>query len=127
MTDFGLNENIQPAAPECNVSVVIPTLSERSCEEFDIARFPIVTVRTRLLESASTSATINLDLEIQFAGQTFGYKQVPFERVVQGSETRITGLIPAKLSDFKIDPPSLLTMPIKNDIPVRVDLTWHTM
>ncbi len=24
----------------------------------------------------------------------------------------------------KIDPPSLLTMPVKNDIPVRVDLTW---
>jgi hypothetical protein len=91
------------------------------------AQFPIVAVRTRLPESASTSATINLDLEIQFAGQTFEYKQVPFQRVVQGSETRITGVIPAKLSDFKIDPPSLLTMPIKSDIPVRVDLTWHTM
>jgi len=91
------------------------------------AQFPIVAVRTRLPESASTSATINLDLEIQFAGQTFEYKQVPFQRVVLGSETRITGVIPAKVSDFKIDPPSLLTMPIKNDIPVRVDLTWHTM
>ena len=91
------------------------------------AQFPIVTVRTRMPESASTSATINLDLEIQFAGQTVQYKQVPFQRVAQGSETRITGTIPAKLTDFKIDPPSLLTMPIKNDIPVRVDLTWHPM
>jgi len=45
--------------------------------------------------------------------------------VVQGSETRITGTIPVKLSDFKIDPPSLLTMPIKNDIPVRIDMTWR--
>src|ERR1039458_9108917 len=77
------------------------------------AQFPIVTVRTRVPESASASATINLDLEIQFAGQTVQYKQVPFQRVVQGSETRITGTIPAKLSDFKIDPPSLLTMPVK--------------
>ena len=91
------------------------------------AEFPIVTVRTRMPESASTSATINLDLEVQFAGQTFEYKQVPFQRVVQGNETRITGTIPAKLTDFKIDPPSLLTMPIKNEIPVRVDLTWHPM
>ncbi len=91
------------------------------------AEFPIVTVRTRVPESASTSATINLDLEIQFAGQTVQYKQVPFQRVVQGSETRITGTIPAKLTDFKIDPPSLLTMPVKNDFPVRVDLTWHPM
>ena len=91
------------------------------------AEFPIVTVRTRMPETASASATINLDLEIQFAGQTFVYKQVPFQRVVQGNETRITGRIPAKLSDFRIDPPSLLTMPIKNDIPVRVDLTRHPM
>jgi hypothetical protein len=91
------------------------------------AQFPIVTVRIRVPESASASAMINLDLEVQFAGQTVQYKQVPFQRVAQGSETRITGTIPAKLSDFKIDPPSLLAMPVKNDIPVRVDLTWHPM
>ena len=91
------------------------------------AQFPLVTVRTHVPESASASATINLDMEVQFAGQTVKYKQVPFQRVVQGSETRITGTIPAKLSDFKIDPPSLLTMPVKNDIPVRIDLTWHPM
>jgi hypothetical protein len=91
------------------------------------AEFPIVTVRTRVPESASTSATIYLDLEIQFAGQTAQYKQVPFQRVAQGSESRITGTIPAKLSDFKIDPPSLLTIPVKNEMPVRVDMTWHPM
>src|SRR5271167_1514488 len=34
------------------------------------AEFPIVAVRTRLPESVATSATINADLEIQFAGQT---------------------------------------------------------
>ena len=81
------------------------------------AQFPIVTVRTRVPETASESPTINLDLEIQFAGKTFEYKQVPFQRVVQGNETRITGTIPAKLSDFKIDPPSLLTMPSRTAFP----------
>jgi hypothetical protein len=91
------------------------------------AEFPIVTVRTRVPESASTAATINLDLEVKFAGQTVQYKQVPFQRVVHGNETQITGTIPAKVADFKIDPPSLLTMPIKNDIPIQVDLTWHSM
>src|SRR6202142_4693929 len=89
------------------------------------AEFPIVTVRTRLPESAAASATINADLEIQFAGQTAHYKQVPLKLETQGGETHITGTIPATLSDFKIDPPSLLTMPVKNEIPVRVDLTWH--
>src|ERR1039457_3355223 len=91
------------------------------------AQFPIVSVRTRVPESASTSATIYLDLEIQFAGQTALYKQVPFQRVAHGSATQITGTIPAKLSDFKIDPPSLLTVPVKNEMPVRVDMTWHPM
>jgi len=89
------------------------------------AEFPIVTVRTRLPESAAELVTINADLEIQFAGQTAQYKQVPFKRETQGSETHITGTIPATLADFKIDPPSLLMMPVKNEIPVRVDMTWR--
>jgi hypothetical protein len=89
------------------------------------AQFPMVTVRTRLPEANSTSAAIRADLEIQFAGQTTQYKQVQFQVVMQGTETRISGTIPATLSDFKIDPPTLLTMPIKNEIPVHVELTWH--
>jgi hypothetical protein len=88
------------------------------------AEFPMVTVRTRLPESASGSATIKADLEIQFAGQTAQYKQIPFEVVTQGEERKITGTIPTTLTDFKIDPPSLLTLPVKNDIPVRVEMTW---
>src|ERR1017187_10553229 len=89
------------------------------------AEFPLVTVRTRLPESDAASSTISADLEIQFAGQTAHYKQVPFKVEKQGGETHITGTIPATLSDFKMDPPSLLTVPVKNDIPVRVDMTWH--
>jgi hypothetical protein len=89
------------------------------------AQFPLVTLRTRLPESDAAASTINADLEIQFAGQTVHYKQVPFKVEKQGGETHITGTIPATLTDFKIDPPSLLTMPVKNDIPVRVDMTWH--
>jgi hypothetical protein len=89
------------------------------------AQFPMVTVRTRLRESASTSTTVQVDLEIQFAGQTARYKQLSFQLAPQGDQIRITGTIPATLADFKIDPPSLLTMPVKNEIPVRVDLTWR--
>ena len=85
----------------------------------------MVIVRTRLPESASTLTTIQADLEIQFAGQTAHYKQVPFQLAKQGNEIRITGTIPATLVDFKIDPPSLLTLPVKNEIPVRVELIWR--
>jgi hypothetical protein len=89
------------------------------------AEFPMVTVRTRLPESSSTSATVQADLEIQFAGQTAQYKQVSFQLVTKGNQTSISGTIPATLTDFKIDPPSLLTLPVKNEIPIRVEMTWH--
>jgi hypothetical protein len=89
------------------------------------AQFPMVTVRTRLPETSSSSADIRADLEVQFAGQTVSYRQVAFHLVTQGKESQLSGTIPATLSDFKIAPPSLLTMPVKNEMPVHVELTWH--
>lgn len=91
------------------------------------AEFPLVTVRVQLPESAASASIVNADLEIQFAGQTAHYKQVPLQLVMQGKEAKITGTIPATLSDFKIDPPSLLTFPVKNEMPVRVEMTWKPM
>ena len=85
----------------------------------------MVTVRMHLPEDASASATIYADLEIQFAGQTANYKRVQFQQVTQGGEIRISGIIPTTLSDYKIDPPSLLTLPVKNEIPIRVEMTWR--
>jgi hypothetical protein len=89
------------------------------------AQFPMVSVRTQLPEDASGTPTIYADLDVEFAGQTVHYARVPFESVTHGNETHISGTIPMTLSDFKIDPPSLLTIPVKNEIPVRVDLTWR--
>jgi hypothetical protein len=88
-------------------------------------QFPMVTVRTRLPEEASSSATIQADLEIQFAGQTATYRQVPFERAAKDNATRSSGTIPAKLSDFRIDPPALFAVAVKNEMPVKVEMTWH--
>ncbi len=89
-------------------------------------QYPIVTVRTRLPESASSSPTIAADLDIQFAGQTVSYKQVAFQRISEGTKSRITGIVPCMVSDFKIDPPSLLAVPIKNEMPIRIDMTWRS-
>lgn len=88
------------------------------------AEFPMVIVRTRLPETASSSTPIKADLEIQFAGQTAHYKDVSFELTSDGNDKQITGTIPATLADFKIDPPSLLTLPVKNEIPIKVEMTW---
>ncbi len=90
-------------------------------------QFPMVIVRTQFPEAATSSPTIYADLEVQFAGQTAHYQHVPFQRATQGNEVRISGTVPATCSDFKIDRPSFLTVPIKNEIPVRVDMTWRSM
>jgi hypothetical protein len=91
------------------------------------AQFPMVVVRTRIPESTPPSGTIYADLEVQFAGQTVKYNNVPFEKTTSGNDVRIVGTVPATCSDFKIDPPSFLMVPIKNEIPVRVDMTWRPM
>jgi hypothetical protein len=88
------------------------------------AQNPMVIVRTQLPESEIKPGTVHADLQVQFAGQTAEFKQVPFQLTAEGKDIRLTGTIPATLSDFKIPPPTLLTMPIKNEIPVAVDMTW---
>src|SRR5271169_4529148 len=121
-------------AGECDFLIAVPVKSfdsgdsNRDLHMLQVTRggeFPMVTVRTTLPEDASASATIHADLEIQFAGQTAKYKRVPFEQSKQGVETKISGTIPATLADFKIEPPSLLTVAVKNEIPVRVEMTWQ--
>ena len=89
------------------------------------AQFPMVQVRTRFPQSETSAETMYADLEVQFAGETAHYTHVAFQRTQQGANVRITGTVPARCSDFKIERPSFLTVPIKNEIPVRVDMTWQ--
>ena len=121
-------------AGQCDFLIAAPVKSfdsgdsNRDLHTLQVARggqFPMVTVRTQLPESVAGSATIHADLEVEFAGQTARYSQVPFQEVTQGNDVRISGTIPCTLTDFKIDPPSLLAIPVKNEIPVRVDMTWR--
>jgi hypothetical protein len=121
-------------AGQCDFLIAAPVKSfesgdsNRDLHMLQVARggqFPMVTVRTRLPEEASASATIRADLEIQLAGQTVTFKQVPFEQATQQNETRISGTIATTLAAFKIDPPSLFAIPVKNEMPVRVEMTWR--
>ena len=40
-----------------------------------------------------------------------------FHQVMEGTSHHITGTVPSTLTDFKIQPPTFLTVPIKNEIP----------
>lgn len=121
-------------AGQCDFLVAVPVKSfesgdsNRDLHMLQVARgaeFPMVTVHFRLPETAAQTPTLHADLQIQFAGQTVEYKQVAFQQVARGNDVQVTGTIPATVSDFKLEPPSLLAIPIKNEIPVRVEMTWR--
>jgi hypothetical protein len=121
-------------AGQCDFLIAVPVKSfdsgdsNRDLHMLQVARggeFPMVSVRTHLPEDAAGSATIFADLEIDFSGQTAKFSHIPFQLSAQGPVSKISGTIPATLTDFKIDPPSLLAMPVKNEIPVRVEMTWR--
>ena len=120
-------------AGTCNILIAAPVKSfETGDTNRDLhmieavrgAQYPMVVVRAQFADSETTQPTVYADLEVQFAGQTAHYTHVAFARVMRGGETHITGTVPATCSDFKIDRPSFLTVPIKNEIPISVDMTW---
>ncbi len=83
-------------AGQCEFLIAAPVKSfdsgdsNRDLHMLQVARggqFPLVSVRATLPETAFQSTTIQVDLEIQFAGQTAHYKQVQhLQLVMQGSE-----------------------------------------
>lgn len=89
------------------------------------AEFPMVVVRAQFPQSELNQPWIHANLEVQFAGQTAHYSNIAFQRTQEQNEVRIQGTIPSTCADFKIPRPSFLTVPIKNEIPVRVDASWH--
>jgi hypothetical protein len=121
-------------AGQCDFLIAVPVKSfesgdsNRDLHMLQVTRageFPLVTVRTSLPESAGAGSTVAADLEIEFAGQRVVYKQVPFELTTRDGRKRIAGTIPATLDAFKIEPPSLFAIPVKNEIPVKVEMEWR--
>src|SRR5579871_3391328 len=117
----------------CNFLIAAPLKtfdsrdSNRDLHMLQVTRageFPLVMVRTSIPENAIAGSSIDADLEIRLAGQTAHYK-VPLQLMHSGVNVKLSGTIPATIADFKIPAPSLLSLPIKNEIPVRVEMTWH--
>jgi hypothetical protein len=116
-TDSAGHYDVQNLAPgDYDISVSAQGFSTNSSK---------VTVASGAKQNFNLTLGGVLSLEDLGISQTAKYAQVPFQQVSQGNETRITGTIPSTLTDFKIDPPSLLALPVKNEIPVRVEMTWR--
>jgi hypothetical protein len=85
--------------------------------------FPVLTARISFPKSAAVSS-FTATAEIVFGGQTHKY-EVPVKGRVDGNATVVSGIVPLKLSDFKMERPSLLGVRIDDAVPVDFELRWE--
>ncbi len=84
----------------------------------------MVTVKV-LLKEPSKSQTIKTDVEVNFAGQTKIYKNVPIKvEMASSQKAKVSGQVPLHLSHFKVEKPSLLGMAISDNVEVDFNMTW---
>jgi hypothetical protein len=83
---------------QCDFLIAVPVKSfdsgdsNRDLHMLQVTRgsqYPMVTVRTHLPEASASEATIHADLDIEFAGQTAHYKNVPFQMTTQGKREEV--------------------------------------
>ena len=91
--------------------------------------YPLIDVKAEMLKQGGknkgSSSQILVDATITFAGKTVKYPKVKLDALDwKPNGVHLKGLLPLKLTDFAIPPPSLLTMPVQNDVPVVLDLVW---
>lgn len=90
------------------------------------ATYPMITVQTSFPDATvAGQAKAALTFNVKFAGKEANYADVPF--VIDHPDdhaVHVTGVLTIKLSDFSISPPSLLTFPIKDEVPIHVDAYW---
>jgi hypothetical protein len=120
----------------CDFLVAVPVKSFDSKDENrdlhmqEVTRaglYPLIEVKARAPEIRFNSKpkTILADLEVDFAGTKVQYPKVLLTVVEWSSdEAHITGGFKLSLKAFGITPPSLLTMPIRDEVPVELDMVW---
>lgn len=119
----------------CEFLVAVPVKSfdsgdnNRDAHMWEVTRaglYPLIEVRVKIANIAEKAPKqILADLEIQFNDHKAQYPNVRLDVLeLKADEIHVSGTIPLTLKDFEIQPPSLLTMPIRNEIPVKLDMVW---
>jgi hypothetical protein len=89
--------------------------------------FPMVQVHVKVADGrgAGSPQIIKVVAAVEFAGKKHVYRDVPLDVLEWKSGTiHLRGTLPLTLKDFEIPAPSLLTVPIHNEIPVKMDMFW---
>jgi hypothetical protein len=120
----------------CDVLVAVPVKSFDSGDEnrdlhmlevTKAALYPMIEVKAKMpvIRPGQAPKKLVVDLEVDFAGQKVDYQKVELDVLEwKANEARFTGGFSLSLKAFGITPPSLLTIPVKDDVPVKMDTTW---
>lgn len=89
------------------------------------ASYPLITVRTRFATPVA-EGDFRANLQIEFAGKKVTIENVAIAlKKIDSGMLETTGQFTVRLSDFRITPPSLLGMAIKNEVPLNFRVLWR--
>ena len=84
-----------------------------------------VSAETGEIHDRQKPQTILSDLEVSFAGKKVSYPKTPLNVLGwKSGEADLEGEIVLSLKAFDITAPSLLTMPVQDAVPVKLEMTW---
>jgi len=86
------------------------------------AQYPMVVVRVSSESTLNVNQTFNA--QIKFAGVTKEYKNITLKAMGTNKAFSITGILKIKLSDFKIERPTLLAIAINDELPIDINLMF---
>jgi len=104
--------------------------SNRDSHMLEVTRaalHPMIVVRVTvpLAAESRVSGTLLVDATVEFAGSTMSFPALALVMVGAGAgRLRVSGVIPLSLKALAIAPPSLLAMPVSDEVPVTLDLVW---
>lgn len=88
---------------------------------------PLIKVKVGIarMKAGKAPQSLAADVKIEFAGKKASYAGVKLDVLDwRSGRAHITGTVPLALKDFDIKPPALLTLPVKDQVPVKLDMWW---
>ena len=123
----------------CDFLVALPVKSfvsgddNRDFHMLQITRaglYPMIQVSARIpsWKDGKKPSRLPADLTVSFAGKKVDYPGVKLELSGwKDGQVHVKGVIPLSLKDFDIQPPTLLAMPIRDRVPVKLDMLWKRL
>jgi len=92
--------------------------------------YPMVVVRASgpVFAPQTLPRAVTLAATVEFAGKKVAYPALSF--TVTGSEDgrlSVTGVLPLSLKAYEIEAPSLLAVPVKDEVPIHILLIWRRL